>query len=331
MSAVLSNEQLTVTFLPEKGGDIYALVDRETGVDVLFKTPWGRRSGGEGYLDGSQAHWLSRYAGGWQVLCPNAGTESTEHGTTWGFHGEAALVPWQLRMADDATARLETALFLCPLRLQRRLTLAGPVLRVEETVINESPDPVDIMWVHHPAFGDPLVAPGSRLWLGARTVTADDTAPGTLLAPGSTHSWPYVTSAAGDRVDLSVLPRREERRETFAYLSDFIEPFAAVTNPELPLGLAMRWSADAFPHAWFWQELGASAGFPWYRRAYVTAVEPASAFPGDGLNGLRRRGLRPLTLPPGGRRQAMIEVAVHHDPREVVGVEPGGRPRFVGD
>ncbi len=44
----LKNEHLEVTVLPDKGADIYSLVHRGRGVDVLFKTPWGVRAPGPG-------------------------------------------------------------------------------------------------------------------------------------------------------------------------------------------------------------------------------------------------------------------------------------------
>ena len=37
----LENDRLRVTLLPEKGCDILELIDRSTGIDVLFKAPWG--------------------------------------------------------------------------------------------------------------------------------------------------------------------------------------------------------------------------------------------------------------------------------------------------
>jgi hypothetical protein len=40
-SVVLSNGLVEVVVLPGKGADIYSMIDLETGIDVLFKTPWG--------------------------------------------------------------------------------------------------------------------------------------------------------------------------------------------------------------------------------------------------------------------------------------------------
>ena len=42
----LRNAQMEVVLLPDKGADIYSVVHRATGVDVLFKSPWGARAPG---------------------------------------------------------------------------------------------------------------------------------------------------------------------------------------------------------------------------------------------------------------------------------------------
>ena len=41
--AVLSSSVLSVVVVPDKGADIYSITDLATGIDVLFKTPWGWR------------------------------------------------------------------------------------------------------------------------------------------------------------------------------------------------------------------------------------------------------------------------------------------------
>ena len=45
-AVVLESDRLRVTVLPDKGADIYELVDLASGVDLLFKTPWGLRPPG---------------------------------------------------------------------------------------------------------------------------------------------------------------------------------------------------------------------------------------------------------------------------------------------
>lgn len=282
---VLTGSDLEVTITPGKGADIVSLVDRATGIDVLFRTPWAGRAHRPPAFD-SQAAWLASYQGGWQVLCPNAGPQREVHHTTWGFHGEAALVPWRVERCDQTSARLETQLFSAPLTMAREISIDGRQLHLAEAVANESDVPIEIMWVHHPAFGPPLISEGCRLEAGARVLIADAQAPGTELTAGSVHTWPPSRSAGMTALDA--VPGDAEPREVLAYLSDFTDGWYRLANERLGLGVELRWDTEVFPHAWLWQELRANPGFPWYRRACAFAVEPANTIPGAGeMHGLR--------------------------------------------
>jgi hypothetical protein len=293
---VLCGDDLEVVLLPGKGADIYAVVDRASGVDVLFKTPWGWRDPrAVPPLGDSQRDWLARYPGGWQVLVPNAGPARQVDGAVWGYHGEAAVVPWRVLRADDGSAELCVDLTSAPLRLTRTVSLAGPVLRVREEVRNLGPDPVPLMWVHHPAFGAPFIDEHARIEVAARTVVTDAEEPGNLLPANQVASFPVVRDVDGVVHDLRVAPGPTVPRSVFAALADFDTPAFTITSPTVGFGVRVDWDAAVFPYAWFWQECHASAGYPWYRRAYVVAVEPANVLPGDGaVRGWRRGNPPPL-------------------------------------
>ncbi|MGD0810308.1 MAG: aldose 1-epimerase [Acidimicrobiales bacterium] len=330
MSLKLSSQLAEVTVVPEKGADILSFVDRRSGVDVLFKTPWGMRTPGPWARRGtSEERWIEAYAGGWQLLLPNGGAECVERGATWGFHGEAALVPWEVVSATDASAVLETTLFLTPLRLRRHLSLEGRLLRIEETVSNESPEEIEVMWSHHPALGAPFLEGGCVLSAGCTSVLADDRFPGTLLAPGSRHDWPYATTALGERVDLREIPPPGKPRSVLAYLGGFTSGFFAVTNPRLRLGFGLRWPLEMFDKAWLWQEVHSSSGWPWFRRAYVVAVEPASTIPSQGMAVARAKGEKGVFLAPGSSHQVLLEAVLFDGAGEVADIAPGGAVRFA--
>ncbi|HEX5113576.1 MAG TPA: aldose 1-epimerase [Pseudonocardiaceae bacterium] len=288
---VLRSAELEVVLLPGKGADIYAVVDRSSGVDLLFKTPWGWRDPRSLPPFGdSQRDWLARYAGGWQVLIPNAGPARHVDGTLRGYHGEAAVVPWQVHAADDRCAELTVDLITAPLRVSRTVTVTGPELRIRETIENLSPDPVPLMWVHHPAFGAPFIDEHARIQVAAHTIVSDAHEPGTLLPADRIAGFPLVD----EEYDLRIPPPATVPRSVFAALTDFDRPGCTITSPTTGLAVELHWDAEVFPYAWFWQECHASAGYPWYRRAYVIAVEPANVLPGDGPVGPLRRGDSPL-------------------------------------
>jgi hypothetical protein len=326
----LTNSQLEVTVLPDKGADIYSLVHKSTGVDVLFKSPWGVRAPGPWLRAAtSMERWIEAYPGGWQVLLPNGGDESTERGVTWGYHGEAALVPWTVLDLTGSTAQLETALFSAPLQVRRQLTLDGPVLRVREEITNGSDEDIEVMWSHHPAFGAPLVDAGAILSAGCRLVEADEEAPGTLLGAGTRHQWPMATTATGEVVDLGRIPGPDERRAVLAYLLDFSAGYFAITNPRLNLGVGLRWPLEVFDKAWLWQEVCSTPGWPWFGRAYAVAVEPASAIPGHGMAKVRASGGSGIQLKGRASRQVTIEAVLFEGTRPVSGIADGGAVSFA--
>lgn len=314
----LANDEIAVTLLPEKGCDVIELIDRRTGLDVLFKTPWayGRRPV---YVPSSLEAWIEMYPGGWQLLLPNGGDATVENGVEWGFHGEAGLIAWQVDQADAVSAVCSTSLMTAPLEVSRQIRLDGAVLQIEERVRNLGGDAIDVMWGHHPAFGAPFLEPGCRIETSARTFTADDRAPGAGLAPGVSSAWPHATLADGGSVDLSVIPPSAEQRAVLGYLGDFERGAYRIVNPGRGLAVELRWPLDLFPTAWFWQEMHASSGYPWYRRTYTAAIEPNTTVPAQGITTAREKGGTTLLLEPNASRTATLEaeiIAVEHSSEE---------------
>jgi len=325
----LESEAISVTVLPDKGSDIYSIIDRPSGIDFLFKSPWGLRRPGPGsHSPGSAAHWLEHYPGGWQLLCPNGGGPSIETGIEWGFHGEACLLPWNVQETGQNHVLLDVRLFRAPLFIERRISVERSVLRIEEAITNESPDPIEFVWGHHPAFGAPFIDGGCRLATGARTLVADDLAPGSMLAPASRHAWPDANTVQGEPLDLRKIPGPEDVRSHLAYLEDFGEGFFAITNPRLKLGIGLRWPLDIFPHAWFWQEVHGLPGYPWFRRAYVVAVEPNTTVPAQGLTAAREKGGSGISLAGGERREVTIEAIAYRGDHDLESLDKGGAALF---
>lgn len=275
----LGGDDIALTIDPGRGADILSLVHRRTGVDVLFRTPWREHADAvcagrtPSTLD-PDAVWLEHYRGGWQTLFPNAGPARSVCGAPVPFHGEASAVPWEVDAVSRDAASLHVDLFSVPVSIERTVRLAGPTATVEDRLLNRSGAGLDVDYVQHPAFGGEFLAGDVRIDAGARRFTSD---PGsaTDAAPGSEHAWPWASGEEGD-ILLGSLPADGSSRSVFGWLDDFSEHRASIVNRDLGLAAHLAWDGEHLPYAWFWQESNATATFPWYKRARVVAIEPAS-------------------------------------------------------
>ena len=113
--------------------------------------------------------------------------------------------------------------------------------------------------------------------------------------------------------------------EDVHYLPD--RPTGWVALRRAHVGLALVWDVDRAPHLWLWRELG-SAGFPFFGRASIVALEPASAWPGDGLAAAIERG-RAEWLDGGQKRSTTVTlVPFRPDGRAVIGADHDGTIRL---
>lgn len=306
----LRSDRLAVEVRPDKGADITSITESTSGIDILFRSPWGRRDlAGSPVTGDSQIDWLARYGGGWPLLLPHAGAARTVEGVRRGYHGEAAIISWTVQSADELSVHLSTDLITAPLHLTRSLRLDGATLHVRDTVHNTCDEPTTVMWVQHPGFGAPFIDEHCTITTGARTVLSDAEQPGNILQPDVRSPFPLVPTREGTTLDLRTAPSPTSRRSVFACLTDFDAGWYRIDSPTAGFSIRVEWDPGVFPHAWLWQECHASPGFPWYRRAYVVAVEPANVLPGDPSPAGPTRGQAPL-LPGGGTWTSDITLAL---------------------
>src|SRR3954447_22144181 len=167
-AVVLDGGALRVTVLPDKGADLYELVDVASGVDVLFKAPWGLAPPGAPPREGAGGHaFLESYEGGWQELLPNTNDPCRYRGRELPFHGEVCSLPWScepLALDGAVGLRLSVDCRLLPLRVERVLRIAEGSRRLEwaGTVSNQGEEDCDLVWGHHCVLGPPFLHAGCR-------------------------------------------------------------------------------------------------------------------------------------------------------------------------
>jgi hypothetical protein len=277
----LENQLLRVAVLAGRGSDVFELLYKPRDLDFVWLTADGFRPA-DTFVDG--------YGGGWQEILPNGGAPSSYAGASFGQHAEVSLLPWDYEIVEDGeervVVRLSVACAKTPLRLVKELRLeAGSArLDVDETLVNESPSSVRLMWGHHLAFGAPFLAPGARIRLpegvdGIPHRTALN-ANGRRVA-AERFRWPLASSPEGEQVDLSVLPPPGTASE-IVYLTGF-PPSAWYEVGSDDLRFRVTWDAGVMPYLWFWQEFGRTVGYPWYGRHWNIGLEPFSSYPTNGL------------------------------------------------
>ncbi|HEY2557275.1 MAG TPA: DUF4432 family protein [Diaminobutyricibacter sp.] len=277
---ILRNTELTVAVDPRRGAEVLSVVDNDSGSEVMWSTPTRERA--EQVLAGapvvstdSFANFFAGYRGGWQTLSPNAGAPRLVHGAPVGFHGEVAVSAWTVAEVGDHFAILSLALLSLPVRIERDVRLSGNTLRVQDRLTNLSTQALEFDYVQHPAFGADLLTDECRIETGARRFTADPETTGPLAA-GEEFGWPNATTIEGEALDLRVLRAPGSAHLVFGWLSDFDRPWYRVTNTRTGLAVEVEWDAEHLPFAWFWEELNYSEDYPWFGRARVIAIEPAS-------------------------------------------------------
>ena len=326
----IENDILSTTILLDKGADIYQLAYKPKDVDVLWKSPWGMKEPGRGFdsaFDSATA-WLEAYAGGWQVLFPNGGDATIYKGAPLSFHGEASMKAWDYEIVSEGDSALEvklkTRLSRSPYTIERwmRVESGSPILHIRERITNHAGEAMDCMWSHHPAYGAPFLSEHCVIDVGTASFVADDLYAGFVnpLTLSQSYQWPM----AGD-VDLSKVPGADDERDILAYFRDFESGWYAITNREMGLGVGLVWDESVFPFAWFWQELNASPGFPFYKCSYVMAIEPASSIPGQGLNKVMEKTGTQLTLQPGESKEVEIKAVFFESDRGAQKIDADGR------
>ncbi len=315
----LSNPFMSVDVLPDKGADIYSIVHRATGVDVMWKSPTGLRRLDAGWSSPqSDVAWLEHYEGGWQEILPHTGAPETYKGVELSFHGESTLLPWQCEVVKDAGDEIivdfSVNLFRSPFRLQRRMVMNAHSshMRLIEKVTNLAGETMDFVWGHHPAYGAPFVSEHARIHTNARTLFTDPNYDHEfcVVVPGQTTEWPHALGKDGSKVDKRSITPASQRNFFMGYLSNFAgDPWYAVTNAALKVGIGVAWTPNAFRHLWLWQEMNASQGFPFYQRSYTMALEPHSSYP-HGLVNIMNTNKTHHTLAAGASLNAELTFAM---------------------
>jgi hypothetical protein len=334
---VLENALVRVTVTPTKGADITEFRLKALDLDFLWHGPHHLYELGA-YVPprpSSRGAFLDYFTGGWQEVLPNGGGPCTYLGADLGQHGEVSLLPWAAEIVrddpDGVSVRLSVRTHRTPFRLERTLSIdaASPTLRIEEKLTNEGREELAYMWGHHPGFGPPFVAPGAVIDLpGGTVVTHGEGRKGGRLAGPHRTEWPLGRAFSGADVRLDVFPGLDAESDEDFHVENLSGGWAALRNPDLGTGLALKWELEVFPYLWIWLVASGSWGYPFYGRLVHVALEPFSS-PIGNLVVNDERGTAPH-LGPGASIETELIAAPFVGQGRCIGFE-GRTPLLEGD
>ena len=279
----LKSSELEVVIDATYGADILSIKTTDKNQEVLLQTPWADRAEAvikqeqrSIYLE-PQAHWMERYRGGWQMICPVAGPARVIHGAPVGFHGEAAISTWKVNNLETSSARMQLDFFSLPIRIEREVSVDGNVIEITDVITNLSNSELEFDYSSHPAFGGALLEGVVTIETSAQKFHLDEEAVSPHGASGSTHDWPLIKGENGKVLDLSRLPAPPTQLGVFGWLSDFgNKKWYRVKNIDTNLAFEMEWESEFLDFAWFWLEFNNNEGSPWFRNVRTFAIEPSS-------------------------------------------------------
>lgn len=305
-TVVMENELLRLTILADKGADVYEFLHKPTDTDFMWRTPIGLHNPATHIPNNTTevGPFMDHYEGGWQEIFPSGGSENIHKGVSYGQHGEACQLPWEVHIDEDTPERISCTFSIRTLRtpflLKRNLTLlrGESKLHISETLHNLSPEPMDFMWGHHLAFGEPFLDENCRIDTGAKRIEVHDRdfSENQRFETGSSFEYPMAQDKTGRDVDFRQVLPKSARTMDMAYFTELEEPWFSLTNSSQKLGFGMRFDKAIFDSIWCWQVFGGGQGAPWFSQTYNLGLEPFSAWPGHGLAEAHDRG-RSKTIP----------------------------------
>ena len=259
---------ISAIVLPDEGGVLAELLVH--GRPVLAATPWASTVTPSARPAVSEAEWVERWRGGWQLCFPTAGQPNPGAAVAEGFHGTASQAPWLEVSRTTDTVALGWA-DRDGLSAERLWRLTDDGVAVATRAHNAGPESRVLVIAEHLILGGDVLAGPLSL----------DVPPTALLRPldyaglpeGSPVTWP------GDPAERwNVVDRATPARVTGLMA---VQPQRIGARGE-HVEVLVEWHGPALPHALLWEELGVSTEQPWNGQVHALGIEPTSTPHGAG-------------------------------------------------
>ena len=267
---ILENEYLKLIILPEAGGKIFSIYDKNKQVELLWQNSQviPQKLGGSACFD-------DQWAGGWDIIFPNdlavvfKGITLPDHGELWNMEWDFSVSKWT---EEEIIVRLETFAPINRVYVKQEFVLkeSAKDFTINYTIRNTGNEEVEYFYRLHPAL---MVEAGSVLYIPGGIVYCDKE----FNSPACCHNsyqWPLMPVTDDELRDMSKIPSPHVQETVFQYIH-IREGWFAMYHPVRQTGIKMEFDKKFFPYITYF------ASFGGWREHYVAVVEPSTGYPAD--------------------------------------------------
>lgn len=286
----IENDFLLVEICPTQGADIRKVARIGKIENLLLETNWEGSEANYCDCEGmDEDHFLSHYAGGWQLMIPNAGFPSVNKYGAVGYHGEAWSNSWNVIKHESDQLIMETTLQSAPITIQRKVALNLQTLQVTDNVTNNSDVEIELVWGNHPAFSNTLIDASTEVRICASEIKVE--------IDSYSDTVPNSRGILDQQLDFFVIRDLMKVPQSFlGFATEFQNGLASIINRNNLLHVNLSWDKTIFPHAWVWIENRNISKKPWENNIATLAIEPCTTKNNMGIEDSRKEPNNVLVL-----------------------------------
>ncbi len=284
----MESEKLIVKVIPNSGGKIQCIYDKEGQKELLYQSPWEKyrvsaydTSYGEGEFSGFD-EMFPAISEGYYPSGPWKGARVPDHGEVWS-------IPWSV-IDTNACITLEVYGVRFPYRLRRKIEFSGEKgVRLSYTAENLSDFDFEFIWAAHPLFN---CSENTVIVLPESVSSVINTEPSVRMGGyGRIHPWPITQTPEGEMYDMTrVAPESSRFYEKYYVYGKMQEGWCGLQDTKTGRFIKLSFPVDVVPYLGMWINEGGLAG------EYNIAPEPCTGAP-DRIDTAKQWGQAAVIAP----------------------------------
>jgi hypothetical protein len=307
----MQNQHLALDVLPQRGANIFRVLDKHRDIDVLWKSPRVAP-----HVAAVHADFDDHWAGGWDDAFPGGRSSRNRYGDLLPYMGEVWTAPadYQIRVDTDEVALTTTVRTpITPAELIRTITLRADQqhFTLSYALRNIGTMPFDYNWGVHPSLS---IRPGMRFDIPASRGLVDEAGGERLGNPGDEYDWPVLRGhdlRLADDIDIGAF--------ALHYLTGLTAGWVAATDVADRRGFGLCFDHELFPVVWFCLVYG---GWRGYQQALI---EPWTGYPSPLQEAVTAGRAR--LLAPDQTQTTEVVAALYDGVEKVTELRPDGTVR----